>query len=72
MCVDRHTNTTALPRNDGGGGSKAHDDSGLFFQQDSRSCGGAVVALRIMVKVSDLGDRAFAIMRNTAALLTQG
>ncbi|WP_258552159.1 hypothetical protein [Helicobacter canis] len=42
------------------------------MQNDSKNCSGAVGALRVMVKVSDLGDRAFAITRNTAALLTQG
>ncbi|ETD25717.1 hypothetical protein [Helicobacter canis] len=34
-------------------------------------CGGAVVALRLLGKVSDLGDRAFHKRRNTAALLAQ-
>ncbi|MDL0079468.1 hypothetical protein [Helicobacter zhangjianzhongii] len=40
-------------------------------KNDSKSCGGAVVALRLMVKVSELSVRAFAISRNTAALPTQ-
>ncbi|MDL0080042.1 hypothetical protein [Helicobacter zhangjianzhongii] len=43
-----------------------------LLPHDSKSCGGAAVALRLMVKVSELGVRAFAISRNTAALLTQG
>ncbi|MBR2494945.1 hypothetical protein [Helicobacter sp.] len=39
---------------------------------DSKNCGGAVGALRLMVKVSELGVRAFPKNANTAALLTQG
>ena len=38
---------------------------------DSRNCGGAVVALRFLGKVSELGVRAFHKNRNTAALPTQ-
>ena len=44
----------------------------VLLSHDSKGCGGAVVALRLMVKVSELSVRAFAISRNTAALLTQG
>ncbi|WP_304208559.1 hypothetical protein [Helicobacter canis] len=41
------------------------------FQKDSKHCGGAVVALRFLGKVSELGVRAFHKNRNTAALRTQ-
>ena len=43
----------------------------ILGQNDSKICGGAVVALRLLGKVSDLGDRAFHKRRNTAALLAQ-
>ncbi|WP_181814180.1 hypothetical protein [Helicobacter canis] len=43
----------------------------FYFSTILRIAVGAVVALRLMVKVSELGVRAFAISRNTAALLTQ-
>ncbi|STO96220.1 hypothetical protein [Helicobacter canis] len=51
--------------------AKSRNDRNLFFQQDSRSCGGAVGALQTLGKVSDLGDRAFHKVCNTAALPTQ-
>ncbi len=59
--MDRHDFASAKSRN----------DRNLFFQQDSRSCGGAVGALQTLGKVSDLGGRAFHKVCNTAALLTQ-
>lgn len=59
--MDCHATASAVSR----------DDGNLFFQQDSRSCGGAVVALQTLGKVSDLVDRAFHKVCNTAALLAQ-
>ena len=51
--------------------AKSRNDRNLFFQQDSRSCGGAVGALQTLGKVSDLVGRAFHKVCNTAALPTQ-
>ena len=60
--MDCHASTSALARNDGKRG---------FFTQDSRSCGGALQALKNLGKVSDLVGRAFHKFFNLVKLPTQ-
>lgn len=53
------------------GGGGVFTPSLFFFFKDSKICGGAVGALWILGKVSELGVRAFHKIHNTAALLAQ-
>lgn len=48
-----------------------NDRKRVFFTQDSRSCGGALQALKNLGKVSDLVGRAFHKFFNLVKLPTQ-
>ena len=79
--MDCHATAYALARNDKNNtqslsasqaaAKSSKTQTRILVQNDSKICGGAVVALRLLGKVSDLGDRAFHKRRNTAALLAQ-
>ena len=74
--MDCHAIATALARNDKNNtqslsasqaaAKSSKTQTRILVQNDSKICGGAVVALRLLGKVSDLGDRAFHKTRDTA------